>query len=186
MWEMARALGFRALVVVALVAGAAGAGSWAWSAYGPRPESDPTQQPTAAHANLRALTAEEETFAASLWAVHGQVKLAAVRMSFAGISYKIGNHDAAQLRSAVEPVIGELEEAGARVRDIVAPTTMAALHAQYLEALSLYRNAATDMLQGAAEASDERLLAGQELSFRASEEILRVGDQLWPTEHKPH
>jgi len=42
------------------------------------------------------------------------------------------------------------------------------------------------MLEGIADGSDALLLAAQASSFQASEETLRVGDQLWPTEHKPH
>ena len=36
-----------------------------------------------------ALTVEEETYAAQLWPIHSEVKLAAVNMSFAGIAYNV-------------------------------------------------------------------------------------------------
>jgi hypothetical protein len=34
--------------------------------------------------------------------------------------------------------------------------------------------------------SEEHLIEAQGMSFRASENVLRVGDVLWPAAHKPH
>ncbi len=43
-----------------------------------------------------------------------------------------------------------------------------------------------EMMKGAAENRDELLIAAQDMSFRASEDLLRVGDVLWPGEYRPH
>jgi hypothetical protein len=42
------------------------------------------------------------------------------------------------------------------------------------------------MLEGASEQRDELLLTAQDKSFRASEDLLRVSDVLWPGEYRPH
>lgn len=136
--------------------------------------------------HLPALLPEEESYAASLWAIHSAVKLAAVRMSFAGIDYKTDHHDEARFRAAIQPLLGEFEQARKGAAALPVPGSMTSLHDRYLGAIALYRTAAGQMLEGTADGSDASLLAAQDLSFRASEETLRVGDQLWPTEHKPH
>jgi hypothetical protein len=59
----------------------------------------------AMHQAQGALTPEEEAFAASLWPIHSEVKLGAVRMIFAGIKYKTGEHDASTLKASVETAI---------------------------------------------------------------------------------
>jgi hypothetical protein len=41
-------------------------------------------------------------------------------------------------------------------------------------------------VQGAAENRDDLLLTAQDKSFRASEDLLRVSDVLWPGEYRPH
>lgn len=149
---------------------------------------DSPSVPAAAHdhAQLPALSPDEESYAVALWSVHSAVKLAAVRMTFAGITYKTEGQDGSQFRSAIEPVLGELDRARDGAEKLQVPPSMSTLHDRYVGAIADYRTAAAEMLQGAAEGSDARLLAAQQLSFRASEETLRIGEQLWPTEHKPH
>ena len=134
----------------------------------------------------RALTAEEEAYAAALWPLHSEVKLAAVRMTFAGIAYKTEDHDPNQLAAKVRPLEGTLDSVAATVRSLAPPPSLRAVHDRYVEALSLYRAASAEMLQGVSEERDELLTAAQEKSFRASEDLLRVSDVLWPGEYRPH
>jgi hypothetical protein len=137
----------------------------------------------------RALTAEEEAYAAALWPLHSEVKLAAVRMSFAGIAYKTEDHDPSQFVAKVRPLGGTLDSVAATVRSLDPPPSLRPVHDRYVAALSLYRAASAEMLQGVSEVSEERdelLTAAQEKSFRASEDLLRVSDVLWPGEYRPH
>ena len=134
----------------------------------------------------RALSAEEEAYAAALWPLHSEVKLAAVRMSFAGIAYKTQEQDEAKLAASVQPAGGVLERIAAQVASLQPPESLHGLHARYAQALELYRAASAEMLTGAAERRDDLLIAAQEKSMRASEDLLRVSDVLWPGEYRPH
>jgi ribosomal protein S1 len=42
------------------------------------------------------------------------------------------------------------------------------------------------MVKVEADAKFEHLVDAQEMSHRASEDLLKVGDVLWPGEHKPN
>jgi hypothetical protein len=135
---------------------------------------------------VRMLTAEEEDYAAALWPIHSQVKLAAVEMSFAGIAYKIGDQDATTLAAKVRPLADSLETAMARAQALLVPASMTEMHERYLGALAMYGKAAAEMASATRDGKDEHLLQGQQLSLHATEDMLRVGDVLWPGEYKPH
>jgi hypothetical protein len=85
----------RASVVVVL----AGTIVAAWR-YELRPST--TQQAAAAtpqRPDPRALSPEEESYAAAVWEIQRQVTLSAVAMSFAGIAYETDNHECAPARA---------------------------------------------------------------------------------------
>ena len=63
---------------------------------------------------------------------------------------------------------------------------MRAVHEKYLAAIQLYESAAAEMLGAARDGDDGRLLVAQGMSQHAAEEMLRVGDVLWPGEYKPN
>jgi hypothetical protein len=134
----------------------------------------------------RALTPEEENYAAALWPIHSTVKLKAVEMSFAGIAYKMGDQDAEGLKARVQPLAEGFETALARARTLQVPASLTEVHGRYLGALALYEQAAAEMVSATRDGKDEHLAAGQQLSMRATEDMLRVGDVLWPGEYKPH
>jgi hypothetical protein len=60
------------------------------------------------------------------------------------------------------------------------------VHARYLEALSLYEQAATEMLQVVDDGDDRHLVSAQAYSERAAQDVVKAGDVLWPGEHKPN
>jgi hypothetical protein len=134
----------------------------------------------------QALSAEEEAYAAALWPLHSEVKLAAVRMTFAGIAYKTEDHDLGQLVAKVRPLGGTLETIAQKVRSLEPPSSLRPIHERYVEALGLYGAASAQMIKGASENRDELLITAQDMSFRASEDLLRVSDVLWPGEYRPH
>ena len=107
-------------------------------------------------------------------------------MSFAGIAYKTDGQDPARLQEEVSPLAEEFREAIAKARALDVPASLQDVHERFLGALASYRTAADEMLQVARDGRDQRLLAAQDLTFRAAEEVLRVGDVLWPGEYKPH
>lgn len=137
-------------------------------------------------APVRALSPREEAYAAALWPIHREAKLAALSLSFAGIAYKTDGQDRARLEAEVGPAAQKFRAALAKARALEVPPSMQAVHERFLGALTAYENVAHEMLQTARDGEDQRLLAAQNLSFRAAEDTLRVGDVLWPGEYKPH
>jgi len=136
--------------------------------------------------NAVPLSAEEEAYAAALWPVHSEVKLAAVRMIFAGLNYKTGGADAASVREKVQPLTATFQSAASRVRGIEVPPSLADAHQSYLDALSLYASASKEMIRVAEDGRDEHLVAAQQQSERASLALLKLSDVLWPGEYKPN
>jgi hypothetical protein len=134
----------------------------------------------------RPLTAEEEQYATSLWEIHRQVTPSAVAMSFAGIVYETGSHDARLLENKIEPVAKFFAEAESRVHSLHAPASLAQVHSQYLEAMALYRQASNGMLQFTKDGERQHLSDAHDLSISASQGILRAGEVLWPGQYKPH
>lgn len=145
----------------------------------------PEAAPSATHEE-KALNAEEENYALALWPIHHDVTLAAVTMSFAGIGYKLEDHDLRRLEAKVQPLIAAFRKASERAAALSAPGSLRKVHEQYLEALTLYENASSEMVKTAADGSDAHLIEAQRMSLHAAENLLRVGDVLWPGEHKPN
>jgi hypothetical protein len=140
----------------------------------------------AMHEAQGALTPAEEAFAASLWPIHSEVKLAAVRMIFAGIKYKTGHTDRDALKASVAPLVQVFEGAAARTRKLTPPASLAEEHGSYLRALALYAQATQEMMRVTADGRDEHLINAQRHSEVASIELLKLSDPLWPGEYKPN
>jgi hypothetical protein len=134
----------------------------------------------------RALSAEEEDYAAALWPIHSEVKLAAVEMTFAGIAYRMGEQDAKALETRLRPLTDTFETAMKRAQALHVPASMAEMQDRYVGALALYEKSAAEMISATRDGKSEHLVAGQQMSLHASEDILRIGDVLWPGEYKPH
>ena len=133
-----------------------------------------------------ALTADEERFAATLWAVHREATRSAVAMSFAGITYETEGRDARALAAKIAPLAKLFEDAETRVRTMSAPASLALTHGQYIGAMALYARAAGEMLKFTEDGDSQRLDVAHQLDLKASEDILRVGEVLWPGQYKPH
>jgi hypothetical protein len=142
--------------------------------------------PVASAVPARALGAEEEVYAAALWTIHRDVKLAALGMTFAGIAYKTDSPDRVRLETEVEPLTQRFKAAIANARALEVPASLREVHERYLAALAAYQTASEEMVKTARDGRDEHLIQAQGMSFRASEDTLRVGDVLWPGEYKPH
>ena len=133
------------------------------------------------------LSPEEEAYATALWPMHSEiVEPSAVRLSFAGLVYATENHDARKLAATLQPLSATFHTLLARARELDVPASMQTVHEQYLEALTLYEKASREMLKVAADGNEHHLIVAQAMSGRASEELLKAGDVLWPGEHKPN
>jgi hypothetical protein len=52
--------------------------------------------------------------------------------------------------------------------------------------MALYASAATEMLKFTEDGDSQRLQVAHGLDLKASEDMLRVGEVLWPGQYKPH
>ena len=107
-------------------------------------------------------------------------------MSFAGIAYQTENRDARALARRIEPLAKFFHDAEMRVRTMSPPASLSRTHGQYVDAMALYANAAAEMLKFTEDGDAQRLDAAHQLDVRASEDMLRVGEVLWPGQYKPH
>jgi hypothetical protein len=133
-----------------------------------------------------ARSAAEERFAQALWNIHADVRTAAVRMTFAGLAYKMGDGDKAAIETKVAPLTPVFRNAESALRALEAPASMQETRDRYLSALQLYGNASQEMVRIAQDGSEAHLLAAQELSEKAAGVLLDVGEELWPGEIKPN
>ena len=133
-----------------------------------------------------ALTADEERFATALWAVHREATRLAVAMSFAGITYQTEGRDARALARKIEPLAKFFQDAEMRVRGMSTPPSLSSTHGQYVDAMALYANAAAEMLKFTEDGDSQHLGEAHRMDVRASENMLRVGEVLWPGQYKPH
>jgi hypothetical protein len=131
-------------------------------------------------------SAAEERFSQALWNIHAEVRTAAVRMTFAGLSYKMGDADVASVNTKVAPLTAVFDRAEQDLQSLDTPASMQDLRRRYAGALQSYREASLEMIQVAQDGKDSHLLKAQEMSEQASGVLLQVGDQLWPGEIKPN
>ncbi len=133
-----------------------------------------------------ALSAAEERFSQALWNIHADVRTAAVRMTFAGLSYKMGDADVASVNTKVAPLAAVFVQAEKDLQSLDTPPSMQDLRGRYAGALQSYRDASIEMIKVSQDGKDAHLLTAQEMSERASGVLLQVGEQLWPGEIKPN
>ena len=182
--------GGRALLLVGVVVALAAITGAAWL-HEARPGS--AVQPPAQTVSTRAekpqppaLTADEERFATALWAVHREATRLAVAMSFAGITYQTEDRDARALARKIEPLAKFFHDAEMQVRVMSTPPSLSRTQGQYVDAMALFANAATEILKFTEDGDSQRLGDAYRMDVRASEDMLRVGEVLWPGQYKPH
>ena len=129
---------------------------------------------------------DEERFATDLWEVHREATHWAVAMSFAGITYQTGDRDRRALARKIEPLANLFRDAEMRVRGMNTPPSLSGARGQYVDAMALYASAATEILKFTEDGDSQHLEEAHQMDVRASENMLRVGDVLWPEQYKPH
>lgn len=133
------------------------------------------------------LTPEEEAFAEALWPLHQEVvEASAGRLASAGMSFAADDHDAHRLAEKVTPLRQTFHETREKVAMIAAPPSMQSVRDRYVALLLLYEQSATEMLEVARDGDEGHLINAEAKSQRAAEELVKVGDILWPGEHKPN
>jgi hypothetical protein len=178
--------GGRSLLLAGVVAALAATAGAAWlHEVQPRSVAQTVSTP-AEKPQPPALTADEERFATALWAVHREATRLAVAMSFAGISYQTDDRDARAFARKIEPMAKFFHDAEIQVRAISAPPSMSTTQEQYVNAMALYANAAGEILKFTEDGNSQRLGDAHRMDVLASEDMLRVGEVLWPGQYKPH
>jgi uncharacterized protein with PhoU and TrkA domain len=150
------------------------------------PPSPASVPPVSSKASLPALKPDEERYAADLWSIHREVTSSAVAMSFAGIAFKTEINDVREFERRIERLATHFRVAEERARQVAPPPTMQDLHVKYADAVTRYSRAAEEMLQYVNDAELRHLTNAHDLSISASEDMLRIGDILWPGQYKPH
>jgi hypothetical protein len=136
---------------------------------------------------LRPLTAEEETFAEALWPLHQEtVEPAAGRLTVAGLAFSLDDHDASRFGAQLTPLRQIFHDTREKVAAIPVPSSLQWARDRYVELLNLYEQSATEMLAVTRDGDEGHLIDAQHKSQRAAEELEKVGDSLWPSEHKPN
>ena len=133
-----------------------------------------------------ALTAAEEAYAQALWPIHSLVKQNAVKMTFAGLAYKMGDIKRAGVKERVGPLTPVFDAALAQVNKLQPPASMRELHQDYTGAIEMYRSSSVMMIKVADDGRDEHLIEAHEMSDKAAGLTLKVGEALWPGEYKPN
>lgn len=133
-----------------------------------------------------AMTAAEEAYAHALWPIHAQVKQNAVKMTFAGLAYKMGDIKRAAVKDRVAPLTPAFDAALRQADRLQVPASLRDLHREYVGAIRLYRDSSMAMIGVAADGRDEHLIEAQDMSAKAAGLTLKVGEMLWPGEYKPN
>jgi resolvase-like protein len=77
-------------------------------------------------------------------------------------------------------------DAEMQVRTMSTPPSLSRTRGQYVDAMALYANAAAEILKFTEDGDSQRLGDAHRMDVRASEDMLRVGEVLWPGQYKPH
>ena len=171
------------LIVLALLAVLCVSLLWEATVPGPTAATAPQSSPAPPRP---ALAPAEEAYAQALWAIHADVKRAAYDLTFSGLRHKLKQADGSDFGTRVREASRTLDRAEARVRALAPPPSLGQIHTRYLDAVQLFQRSAAEMLKVTVDGRDEHLLAAYPLSQQASEELLRVGDRIWPGEYLPN
>lgn len=133
------------------------------------------------------LTADEQIFAEALWPLHQEmVEPSAGRLASAGMTFAADDHDANRLAAKLTPLRQVFHDTRDKVAAISAPASMLPVRDRYVALLGLYEQSATEMLEVARDGDEGHLIDAQHKSEHAAQELMKVGDILWPGEHKPN
>jgi hypothetical protein len=133
------------------------------------------------------LTTEEEAFAAALWPLHQSVvEPSTGRLTYAGLTFAIDDPDPQRLAAKLRPLRQIFHDTQDEVSVIPVPASLQQVRDRYTEMLSLYEQSATEMLEVVGDGNRQHLIDAQLKSENGAEELVRLGDILWPGEHKPN
>lgn len=133
------------------------------------------------------MPADEEAFAAALWPLHQEVvEPSAGRLTYAGLTYVIDDHDPQRLATKLTALREVFQDTRNKVAVLPVPSSLQPVRDRYADMLSLYDQAAAEMMVVTHDGNQNHLVDAQIKSEQAVEELVKIGDILWPGEHKPN
>ena len=96
------------------------------------------------------------------------------------------HHDPARLAQTARNLQETFQSATRKAQALTVPNSMQRVQDRYLGALALFETASTEMIKVGDDGKVDHLIEAQTISQRAAEDLLKVGDVLWPGEHKPN
>jgi hypothetical protein len=133
-----------------------------------------------------ALTAEEERYIRALWPIHGDVERSTMRMTLGQIFFANKDLGAPELKARVEQAIDVYKSAQARIQGLQPPASLRAQHDDYLAAVRLFEESASEVMKMFADGREDHLLAAHPKGQAGADKIREIGGRFWPNEFAPH
>lgn len=122
----------------------------------------------------------------AMWPIHGDVERSLTRMSLGQILYKTDDLGRAELKTRIEQALVTYRGAETRIRALSPPTSLRGDHEQYLAAVRLFQESASEAIKMFKDGREEHLLAAYPKSQEGSDKIREVGGKFWPNEFPPN
>jgi len=133
-----------------------------------------------------AFSADEERYIRALWPIHGDVERSTMRMSLGQIFYTTKDLAAPELKARVEHALSVYKSAQTRMQELQPPASLRAKHDDYLAAVRLFEESATEVMKMFSDGREDHLLAAHPKGQAGADKIREIGGQLWPNEFSPH
>jgi len=133
-----------------------------------------------------ALTADEERYIRALWPIHGDVERSTMRMSLGQVFYTAKDLSASELKARMEQALATYKSAQARMQALQPPASLRAQHDDYLAAVRLFEESASEAMKMFTDGREDHLLAAHPKGQAGADKIREIGGKFWPNEFAPH
>ena len=133
-----------------------------------------------------ALTADEERYIRALWPIHGDVERSTMRMSLGQIFYTAKDLSAPELKARVEQALAVYKSAQTRMQALQPPASLRVPHEDYLAAVRLFEESASEAMKMFDDGREDHLLAAHPKAQAGTDKIREIGGKFWPNEFAPH
>ena len=156
--------------------------------YRPSPPATvaPSESPRESKPPRPAYTAAEEEYMRALWPIHGEVERISARMSLGEIFYMTRDIGQAELKGRVDEAMATFRRAEKTLRALQPPPSFQKKHADYLAAVRLFQDSATEVLKMFKDGNEDHLRAAYPSFQQGTDKIRDVGADFWPDEFPAH
>ena len=155
-------------------------------------EATSTRKPVAASRALEPtrppLTPAEEEYIGALWPIHGDVERSTAVMSLGEIFYLNNDPDMSKekFKKRVDAALARYQRAKEQLRALQPPAPLQKKHDEYVTAILLLEQSATERLKLFKDGNIEHLHAAYPPLQQATDKIRVIGSDFWPGEFVPH